>query len=133
MGSQRTFGMIVIALLSMLLGATSAILFTIEVVRGETFDGLIVDSPVKVALGLAAAIFSLMLFYGGVGTWRLNPSGRRMSLVAAAGTLMAFGAATILYEEITLRYFFLGALYPVVLFISFSQAKWRAVFAAPVD
>jgi hypothetical protein len=104
---------------SIALGGAIAVGNAIEVVRGETFDGVVI--------GLAGAFFAILLLLGGVGTWQVRPFGRRTSLAAAVGTLVVNGLAVILFG-FPFGYLVLGAIYPVVLLLTYNLPTWKMVF-----
>jgi hypothetical protein len=116
------------AILSMFFGAMLAIGNTTEVVRGETFNGLSVSTPMAI-LGLAGAAFSVMLFAGGVGTWQVRPYGRILSMAAAVAMIILNVAAAVLFD-FPLVFTALGSLYPVILLIAFNSWRWKEAFSA---
>lgn len=129
MSAKSTIGMKIIAILNILFGGMIAIGNTIEVIRGETFDGKVVDTPQMALLGMAGAAFAAVLLVGGIGTWQVKPYGRKLSLIAAAATIILNGLASILFD-FPFTYFLMGAIYPVILFIVFNLPKWKAAFGA---
>ncbi|HEX2254201.1 MAG TPA: hypothetical protein VHQ65_13100 [Thermoanaerobaculia bacterium] len=125
---RRTVGMAVVAVLNVLLGGMQAVGNTIEVIQGRTFDGVTV-TPVLGALGLAGAAFAALLAAGGVGTWQVRPYGRRLALIAAAGSvaLLVVAAAVAGFAWWMVL---AGSAYPVLLLVLYNLPRWRAAFAA---
>jgi hypothetical protein len=129
MSAKSTVGMKIVAIINVLYGGMVAIGNTIEVIRGETFDGKIVDSTPMALLGLAGAAFAALLLVGGIGTWLVKPYGRKLSLIAAAFTIVLNGIASVQFG-FPVTYFLLGAVYPVILFIVFNLPRWKEMFGA---
>ncbi|MBV7334288.1 hypothetical protein KFU94_39840 [Chloroflexi bacterium TSY] len=128
---KRTIGMTIIAIISILFGGIIAVGNTLEVIRGRTFDGLEVNSTPIALLGLAGAVFAALLLAGGVGSWLVKPFGRRLSLLASAGTLLLNAVATVIYR-FPFERFVIGAVYPVVLLFVFRLPSWKKAFV-PFD
>lgn len=128
MARKRSVMIWLVAAVNVLFGGMIAIGNTVEVVRGTTFGGMPVDATAGF-LGMAGAIFALLLLLGGVGTWRVEPYGRKLSLIAAAGLLLANVFAVILLD-LPLSFLAVGGLYPLILLIVFNLPSWRRTFAA---
>jgi hypothetical protein len=85
---------------------------------------------VRVALfGALRGVLSFILVVGAIGTFGVQPSGRRASLAYAAGWIL-IGAI----EPWVLRYRFgwqvvASATYPFLLLLLFNRPGWRAAFA----
>ena len=84
---------------------------------------------VVVAFGAIRGILSGLLLVGAIGTLWVRPSGRRFSLIFAAGWIVV-GAV----EPFALGYAFgwpvvTSALYPFLLLAMFNGPSWRAAFA----
>lgn len=127
MEKNRTVGMAVVAVVSLLLGGMIAIGNTIEVIRGTTFDGRVVDVTAG-SLGLAGAFFAVMLAAGAIGTWLVKPFGRTLSLAAAGGILILNVLAVVLLG-LPISFLLVGAIYPVILLVVFNLPSWKAAFA----
>ena len=126
MSASPSTGMKAVAVLSVIFGGMIAIGNTTEVIRGRTFDDLVVDTP-RAVLALAAASFAVLLLIGGIGTWKVQPYGKKMSLIAATGTIVLNGLASVFFG-VAFKYFLLGSIYPVILFVLFTRPAWKAVF-----
>lgn len=128
MAQKRSATIWLVAAVNVILGGMIAIGNTVEVVRGTTFSGMSVNATAGI-LGMAGAIFALVLLLGGIGTWQVEPYGRKLSLIAAAGLLLANMIAVILLD-LPLSYLVVGGLYPLILLIVFNLPSWRRTFAA---
>lgn len=147
MTAARTLGMTVIAALSLfvgvscLIGSTTVIgdglgLTRIGTVTGAPTVGTTSAPPpasavngMVVAFGVIRGILSVLLIVGAIGTLWVRPSGRRFSLMFAAGWIV-LGAV----EPFALGYAFgwpvvTSALYPFLLLAMFNSPSWRAAFA----
>lgn len=128
MARKRSVMIWLVAVVNIVFGGMLAIGNTVEVVSGTTFSGMQVNATAGV-LGMAGAIFAFLLLLGGVGTWRVEPYGRKLSLIAATGLLLANVLALILLD-IPLSFLAVGGLYPLILLIVFNLPAWRRKFAA---
>jgi len=86
-----------------------------------------------VVFGAIRGILSVLLLVGAIGTLWVKRSGRRYSLVFAAGWIV-LGAV----EPFVLGYAFgwpvvVSALYPFLLLALFNSPSWRRAFATPDD
>lgn len=128
MARKRNAMIGLVAAVNIILGGMIAIGNTVEVVRGTTFGGIPVNATAGI-LGTAGAIFALLLLLGGIGTWRVEPYGRKLSLIAAAGLLLANVFAVILLD-LPLSFLPVGGLYPLIRLVVFNLPSWRRTFAA---
>lgn len=119
MSEDRTTGMGVVAIVSVALGAVTAVGNAMEVIQGETLNAVVV--------GLAGAFFAVLLLLGGVGTWQVRSFGRSTSLIAAVGTIIV-DALAVTFFGFPFGYFVLGAIYPVVLLLAYNLPGWRMAF-----
>jgi hypothetical protein len=121
--------MTIVAILNVVYGGLVAVGNTYEVVRGETFDGLVVTPPTA-ALGLAGAAFAALLFLGGIGTWQLRSCGRKLSLGGAAETFVVNGMPlAVAVMGFPIRHSLVGVVYPALLLILYNLPRWKAAFA----
>jgi len=86
------------------------------------------SAPV-VVFGALRGVLAVLLVIGAVGTLGVRPSGRRFSLIFAAGWIVLGGI-----EPLALGYLFgwpvvVSALYPFLLLALFSRPAWKAAFA----
>ena len=86
------------------------------------------SAPV-VAFGVARGILAVLLVIGAVGTLGVRRSGRRCSLLFAAGWIVLGGI-----EPLALGYLFgwpvvVSAVYPFLLLLVFNSPSWKAAFA----
>lgn len=126
MANKRTVGMAVVAVISFVLGGMIAIGNTIEVFRGTTFDGRVVDVTAG-TLGLTGAFFAAILVVGAVGTWLVRPYGRTLSVTAAGGMVILNVLAVVLLS-LPSSFLVVGAAYPVILLILFNLPTWKLAF-----
>lgn len=128
MEQKRTAMIWVVGVVNIILGGMIAVGNTVEVITGTTFGGMPVDITAGI-LGMTGAVFAFLLFLGGIGTWRVEPYGRTLSIIAAAGTLVVSALAVILLG-LPVSFLVAGGLYPLILLIIFNLPSWRRTFAA---
>ena len=151
MAAPRTFGMTLIAAISLFVGVSGLIGSTAMISDGLglTRIGAVTSAPtvgttsappptasVKgaiVAFGAIRGILSALLLVGAVGMLWVRRSGRLYSLAFAVGWIV-LGAV----EPFALGYAFgwpvvTSALYPFLLLALFNSPSWRMAFAMPDD